>query len=160
MIEAKLQQVLATFRQAKELEEAGVEYLTFTALIDAGKKLEPYPEALRTKQHLVTKCTSTVHLAGECREGAMVYVADFDSAFVKGELGILLEIFNGQTPALIAGDKTKRLFIDFFDGLQACVSISMNRTQGFFGMFDQIRKIARGQLSTTPSTDSAAPPAL
>lgn len=146
MIEAKLQQVLATFRQAREMEDAGVEYLTLTALIDAGKKLEPYPEALRTEQHLVTKCTSTVHLAGKCREGAMVYVADSDSAVVKGELAILLEIFNGQTPALIAGDDTKRLFTEFFDQLQTCVSISMNRSQGFVGMFDRIREIAWDQL--------------
>lgn len=64
MTEATLQQVLARFRQAKEMEEAGVEYLTFNALIDAGKKLEPYPEALRPEQHLITKCTSTVTWRG------------------------------------------------------------------------------------------------
>jgi len=143
MIESKLNQVLATFRQAKEMEDAGMEYLTYTALIDAGKKLAPYPDALRTEEHLVTKCTSTVHLSGECRDGVMHYLADSDSAFVKGELGILLDIFNGLTPAVVTSDQTQGLFTSFFKQLQGCVSISMNRTKGLFGMFDRIREIAR-----------------
>jgi cysteine desulfuration protein SufE len=142
MIESKMKEVLDKFRQAKEMENAGMEYLTYKTLIDAGKKLEPYPEDQRTEDNLVTKCTSTVHMIGESRDGSMFYTADSDAAFVKGELGILLGLFNGESSEVILNDDTKTLFTNFFEELQNYVSISMNRTQGFFGMFEKIRELA------------------
>ncbi len=143
MIESKMNDVLDKFRQAKEMEDAGMEYLTYKALIDAGKKLGAYPEEQRTEENLVTKCTSTVHMIGENRDGKMYYTADSDAAFVKGELGILLGMFNGEALEVILSDDTKTQFTDFFAKFQNYVSISMNRTQGFFGMFEKIREIAQ-----------------
>ena len=145
MIESKMNEVLDKFRQAKEMENAGMEYLTYKSLIDAGKKLESYPEDQRTEANLVTKCTSTVHMIGESQDGNMFYTADSDAAFVKGELGILLGVFNGESSEVILSDDTKTQFTDFFEKLQNYVSISMNRTQGFFGMFEKIREIAQKQ---------------
>lgn len=143
MIESRMKEVLDKFRQAKEMEDAGMEYLTYKTLIEAGKKLESFPDDERTEDNLVTKCTSTVHMIGEGRDGKMFYRADSDAAFVKGELGILLGVFNGEPAEVILSDETKTQFTVFFERLQNFVSISMNRTQGFFGMFEKIREIAQ-----------------
>jgi cysteine desulfuration protein SufE len=143
MIESRMNEVLDRFKQAKEAELAGMEYLTYRSLIDAGKKIEPFPDAKRTEENLVTKCTSTVHLIGENRNGKMHYTADSDAAFVKGELAILLGVFNDLTPEIILSQETADRFMNFFNGLSQYISISMNRQQGFFGMYERIREIAK-----------------
>jgi cysteine desulfuration protein SufE len=147
MLEERMSEVLDTFKQAKEMEAAGMEYLTYRSLIDSGKKLEPFPEGERTEENLVTKCTSTVHLIGQKRDGRMHYVADSDAAFVKGELAILMGLFNGLPPEAIVSPDTATRFREFFNTLSQYISISMNRQQGFFGMYERIREIARRHVS-------------
>lgn len=142
MLESRLSGVLDKFREARAMEDAGMEYLTYRALIDAGKKLEPFPDDQKTEENLVTKCTSTVHLIGDIRNGTMHYRGDSDAAFVKGELAVLLGIFNGLPPDVIVRRDTTERFTDFFEKLRRFVSISMNRTQGFFGMYEKMREIA------------------
>lgn len=70
-------------------------------LIDLGRKLPPFPDALKTEDAKVRGCMSQVwlvtgHPPGDASRFA--FAADSDAHIVKGLIAVLGVIFSGQTP--------------------------------------------------------------
>lgn len=70
-------------------------------LIELGRNLPPFPEALRTDANKVRGCASQVWLAtsSEPDDGGrrFTFVADSDAHIVRGLIAILLAIFHGRS---------------------------------------------------------------
>lgn len=70
-------------------------------LIELGRNLPPFPEALRTDANKVRGCASQVWLATSLKsEGGtpqFTFVADSDAHIVRGLIAILLAIYGGRS---------------------------------------------------------------
>lgn len=124
-------------------------------LIQLGRKLPPFPEALKDEAHRVQGCTSNVWLASEVSDeapGRLQLLAESDAHIVKGLAALLLVMYQGKTPEeVLALDA--RAILDRLD-LQA--HLSPNRSNGLFAMVERIRSYAAAALaagSEEPSTD-------
>lgn len=109
----------------------------YAYLIELGQKLPPLPEALKTEEHIVRGCQSTVWLHKTCEDGRLILQADSDSLIVKGLAALLLQVYSGQ-PA----DKAAAAELTFFDQTGLNKHLSSQRTNGLRAMIDEIRKFA------------------
>lgn len=95
-----------------------------------GKKLQPFPEALRQEAYKVKGCVSQVYVVGELQEGRLHWQGDSDAAITKGLLALLIQGMEGLTPEqAVALDPA----ILAATGLQA--SLTPSRANGFLSIF-------------------------
>ena len=110
-------------------------------LIDLGRKLPPFPEALKTEANKVRGCMSQVwlvtgHPAGDASRFA--FAADSDAHIVKGLIAVLGVLFSGQTPAAIAAIDPEAAFKTL--GLDQ--HLSPTRRNGLVAMVQRIKAAA------------------
>lgn len=67
-------------------------------VVAMGRQSPPLPVAVKTDAHRVEGCMAKVWFAPEWREGRCYFLADSDSAIVKGIAVLLCEHYSGQTP--------------------------------------------------------------
>ncbi|MGA1302565.1 MAG: SufE family protein [Cyanobium sp.] len=95
-----------------------------------GKKLQPFPDALRQDAYKVRGCVSQVYVVGELQEGRLHWQGDSDAAITKGLLALLMQGMEGLTPE-------QALALDpgvlAATGLQA--SLTPSRANGFLSIF-------------------------
>ena len=111
-------------------------------VIDLGKKLPAMPAEEMIEENKVRGCMSQVWLVSELdRETSPEVVrfrADSDAFIVKGLIAILMELYQGQTPARIleldALDVMARIGLD--------QHLSPNRRNGLVSMIQRIKLIA------------------
>jgi cysteine desulfuration protein SufE len=111
-------------------------------VMELGRALPAYPEALRDEAHKVRGCASQVWLASEVdRSGGVARLkldGDSDSHLVRGLVAILLAGTNGKTPADILA----------FDAHAALASLGLadnltpQRSNGFAAMVVRLREDA------------------
>lgn len=95
-----------------------------------GKKLQPFPDALRQEVYKVKGCASQVYVVGELQEGRLHWQGDSDAAITRGLLALLIQGMEGLTPEqAIALDPS----ILAATGLQA--SLTPSRANGFLNIF-------------------------
>ncbi len=70
-------------------------------IIELGRLLPPYPEALRQDQFLVHGCQSRVWLHPRQADGLMHFDADSDALIVAGLVALVLRVYSGQPPSVI-----------------------------------------------------------
>ena len=109
-------------------------------LIQLGRKLEPYPEEFRDREHLVPGCLSQVWLVtvegSELSE--IAFRADSDAHIVKGLIAVLLMMYSGKTAEEILSTDLQGLF----ERLDLGQHLSVNRRNGFYSMTQKIREHA------------------
>ena len=111
-------------------------------IIDLGRKMAPFPEALRTDAVKVRGCASQVWLVSS-RDGAtLAFIGDSDALIVRGLIAILLQIYSGKTPAEILTIDAKQILTTL--GLDT--HLSQQRSNGLFSMVERIRADARAAL--------------
>lgn len=112
----------------------------YTYLIDLGNTLEPMDEALKNDTTRVEGCLSQVWyvLAPDDSSTALRFIADSDSAIVRGLIAVLLILYNGRQPADITGGEAHELFNELGFGN----NISSNRRNGFAAMVLRIEALA------------------
>ncbi|MEB3324927.1 MAG: SufE family protein [Cyanobacteriota bacterium] len=95
-----------------------------------GKKLQPFPDALRQDIYKVRGCASQVYVVGELQEGRLHWEGDSDAAITKGLLALLMQGMEGLTP-----EEALALDPDVLaaTGLQA--SLTPSRANGFLSIF-------------------------
>ena len=111
-------------------------------VIDLGKKLPAMPAEEMIEENKVRGCMSQVWLVSELDRGTSPEVvrfrADSDAFIVKGLIAILMELYQGQTPARIleldALDVMARIGLD--------QHLSPNRRNGLVSMIQRIKSIA------------------
>ncbi|MFM7170524.1 MAG: SufE family protein [Cyanobium sp.] len=95
-----------------------------------GKKLQPFPEALRQESYKVKGCVSQVYVVGDLQEGVLHWQGDSDAAITKGLLALLMQGMEGLTPAQVVALDPAILAAT---GLQA--SLTPSRANGFLSIF-------------------------
>ena len=131
--------------RAKEAENMGMEHETYKHLMSYEDRLTPFPEENKVTSNLVTKCQSTVYLTGEIKLGHVYFTATSDSAFVRGELGLVLSLFQGMTVEEFTNEETKKNYVNFCSDLSEYVKISINRSQGLEGIYERMVEIVNNE---------------
>jgi cysteine desulfuration protein SufE len=113
-------------------------------LIELGRRLPPFPEALRTESNKVRGCVSQVWLASAVMpNGGAVPVLEFqgdsDAHIVRGLVAVLFALVQGKTPQEILATDTKAVFAELGLGEH----LTPQRSNGFFSMVERIRTDAR-----------------
>jgi len=107
-------------------------------IIAQGRDLRCADEAIRSDQYALAGCQSQVWIRGECRDGAMRYMADSDAQITRGLIALLLRVVNGQSPKRVAG-------ADFFfierTGLDR--HLSPARGDGLAAIISELKRYAR-----------------
>ena len=110
-------------------------------LIDLGRDLAPYPDAMRDEAHKVRGCASQVWLHAAGDDGAVILQGDSDAHIVKGLVALLIALYSGKSPDEI-------IQIDPADALKPFDlddHLTPQRSNGLHSMVKRIREIAAQQ---------------
>lgn len=119
-------------------------------LIELGRGLPPFPEALRTDANKVRGCVSQVWLASAVKRNGAGSVAvlelqgDSDAHIVRGLVAVLFALVQGKTPEEVLRADAKGLFAE----LGLAEHLTPQRSNGFFSMVERIRTDARAAAAT------------
>ena len=106
-------------------------------LIDLGRRLPEFPDALRTDEHRIRGCQSQVWFVPEQREGRLYFQAISDAAIVSGLIALLLRLYSGREPRDILDTPA-----DFVEALELQSHLSPTRSNGLSSMLKAIRRFA------------------
>ena len=106
-------------------------------LIDLGRRLEPFPEELKTDDRLIKGCQSRVWLDTREEDGRLYFRADSDAIITKGIISLLIGVYSGRTATEIAADD-----FSFVDRLGLRENLSPTRANGLASMIETLRRTA------------------
>ena len=112
-------------------------------IIDLGRKMPPFPDALRTDGVKVRGCASLVWLVSTRENGKLTFAGDSDALIVRGLIALLLQLYSGKTPTEILAVDAKQILT----GLGLDTHLSQQRSNGLFSMVERIRADARAALA-------------
>ena len=107
-------------------------------LIDLGRKLPPFPEALKTEESKVQGCQSQVWLVAEGDRERMTFRAVSDSAIVSGLIALLLRVYSGRSAREILDTQPR-----FVEAIGLAKHLSPTRSNGLAAMLGVIKAKAR-----------------
>ncbi|MFT3792121.1 MAG: SufE family protein [Rudaea sp.] len=110
-------------------------------LIDLGRKLPPFPDALKTEEHKVQGCQSQVWLIAGGDAQRLDFQAISDSAIVSGLIALLLRVYSGR-PAQEILDTEPR----YIEAIGLAKHLSPTRSNGLASMLQTIKAHARAAL--------------
>ena len=117
----------------------------YRALIDLGRKLAPYPEALKTPDRIVKGCQSTLYLTAHLDQGKLLFSASCDALISAGLAALLILAYSGQTPETIL-----KCPPTFLTELGIADSLSPNRSNGLYQIHLRMKQEAlKALLATT-----------
>jgi cysteine desulfuration protein SufE len=106
-------------------------------LIDLGRRLPEFPDALRTEENRIRGCQSQVWFVPEQKDGRLHFRAISDAAIVSGLIALLLRLYSGRYPQDILDTPP-----DFVEALQLQSHLSPTRSNGLSAMLAAIRRFA------------------
>ena len=110
-------------------------------LIDLGRRLEAFPEELKTEDRLIKGCQSRVWLDATVEDGRLIFRADSDAIITKGIISLLIGVYSGRTAREIADDD-----FSFVDQLGLRENLSPTRANGLASMIETIRTMAQNHV--------------
>ena len=110
-------------------------------LIDLGRKLPPFADALKTEAHKVQGCQSQVWLAADGDRERLEFRAISDSAIVSGLIALLLRVYSGRSAQEILDTEPR-----FVEAIGLAKHLSPTRSNGLAAMLQAIRARARAAL--------------
>ncbi len=110
-------------------------------LIDLGRKLPEFPDALRTEEHKVHGCQSQVWLVAEGDQQCLHFQAISDSAIVSGLIALLMRVYSDRPASEILTTEPT-----FIDAIGLGKHLSPTRSNGLAAMFTTIRQHAGSAL--------------
>ena len=129
-IDNAVRQLAETFELLGEWEER------YRYIIDLGRDLERLSPAERIDQNKVRGCASQVWLVTTRQaDGTLSFRGDSDAHIVRGLIAILLDFYNGRTPAEIIRFDAALAFARL--GLKT--ALSRQRANGLASMVERIR---------------------
>lgn len=107
-------------------------------IIELGREVPPFEEALKVPELKVRGCSSSVWLKGDWDGDALRLTGDSDAHIVRGLMAILFALYNGRNRAdILAIDARAEL-----DALGLAGALSPTRTNGLYSMVERIGAIA------------------
>ena len=107
-------------------------------IIDMGKQLPDFPEALKTDQYKIQGCQSNVWMCHEERDNQLIFKATSDAAIVSGLIAVLLRIYSGRSAAEINMTEPH-----FMADLGLDKHLSPTRSNGLHAMLERIYQVAK-----------------
>lgn len=111
----------------------------YEQLLWYAKKLPAMPESAKTEENKVKGCVSQVYITADLQDGKVCYQGDSDAQLVKGLVAFLIEGLNNLTPEEIV-----ELEPDFIEDTGLKVSLTPSRANGFYNIFQMMKKKALG----------------
>lgn len=111
----------------------------YEQLLWYAKKLPQMPETAKTEANKVKGCVSQVYITASLEDGKVSYQGDSDAQLVKGLVAFLIEGLNNLTPEEIV-----HIEPDFIEDTGLKVSLTPSRANGFFNIFQMMKKKALG----------------
>lgn len=111
-------------------------------IIELGKAVNGIPDHEKTKEQLIEGCQSNVWISCRLNDGKMYFDADADAIITKGIIGMLLQVYNAETPQTIL--QTEPTFIHEI-GLTE--HLSPTRANGLLSMVKRIKTEALQSLN-------------
>ena len=111
----------------------------YEQLLWYAKKLKEMPEEYKTPENKVRGCVSQVYITADLEEDKIWYRGDSDAQLVKGLVALLVEGLNGLTP-----DEILQVTPDFIEETGLKVSLTPSRANGFYNIFQTMKKKALG----------------
>jgi len=110
-------------------------------LIDLGRKLPPFPDALKTDEHRLHGCQSLVWIVPSGNAGRLDFAAASDSAIVSGLIFLALRVYSGRSAAEILDIEA-----DYIAHIGLAKHLSPTRNNGLAALLGSIRDTARRAL--------------
>lgn len=110
-------------------------------LIDLGRKLPPFPEALKTEEHKVQGCQSQVWLVASGDAQRLHFQAISDSAIVSGLIALLLRVYSGRSAQEVLDTEPR-----YIEAIGLAKHLSPTRSNGLAAMLQTIKAHARAVL--------------
>ena len=110
-------------------------------LIDLGRRLEAFPEELKTEDRLIKGCQPRVWLDATVEGDRLIFRADSDAIITKGIISLLIGVYSGRTAREIAEDD-----FSFVDQLGLRENLSPTRANGLASMIATIRQMAQNHV--------------
>lgn len=107
-------------------------------LIDLGRKLPPFPDALRTEQHRLHGCQSMVWIVGSGDASKLDFQATSDSSIVTGLIYLALRVYSGRSAAEILATEA-----DYIADVGLSKHLSPTRSNGLAALLAFIKDTAR-----------------
>jgi cysteine desulfuration protein SufE len=110
-------------------------------LIDLGRKLPAFPDALKTDEYKVQGCQSQVWLAPSGDAQRLQFSAISDSAIVSGLIALLLRVYSGRSAQEILDTEPR-----FVETIGLAKHLSPTRSNGLAAMLKTMQSHARQAL--------------
>ncbi len=130
-IAVKIQEVKRLFSQHDNWEDR------YRELISFGRALPELESELQIEKYRIKGCQSQVWLVPELKDKKVYFKAGSDAMLVKGIVGILVKVYNGEAPETILESPPH-----FLQEVGITEHLSMNRTNGLASMVKQIQLYA------------------
>lgn len=111
-------------------------------IIELGKSVPSLAPELKTAERIIEGCQSNVWLATEVKDGKMQFSADSDAIITKGIIGLLIQVFNNESPADILQSE---LF--FIKEIGLAEHLSPTRANGLLSMVKRMKTEALQSLA-------------
>jgi cysteine desulfuration protein SufE len=119
-------------------------------VMELGRALPAYPEALRDDLHKVRGCASQVWLASRVDGDRMHFSGDSDSHLVRGLVAVLLAGVNGRTPREVLAFDAHGVLAT----LGLAEHLTPQRSNGFASMVARVRADAQAAVANERSSAS------
>lgn len=106
-------------------------------IIELGQKLPVLDEKYKIEENKIKGCQSSVWLNAYEKDGRIIFEADSDSTFVKGEIALLVRVLSNQPPEEIVNADLK-----FLDAIGLRQHIAVTRANGLANMIKQMKTYA------------------
>jgi cysteine desulfuration protein SufE len=106
-------------------------------IIDMGRRLPEFPEALKIEENRIRGCQAQVWFVAHEKDGRLHFDAISDAAIVSGLIALLLRLYSGRRPQDILDTPP-----DFVGALQLESHLSPTRSTGLASMLTAIRRFA------------------
>jgi cysteine desulfuration protein SufE len=114
----------------------------YEQLLWYAKHLPEMPEADKIPDNRVQGCVSKVFITAELEDGRVHYQGDSDAQLVKGLVAFLIEGLNDLPPETIIAIEP-----DFIEDTGLKVSLTPSRANGFYNIFQMMKKKALSFVS-------------
>ena len=135
-IQAKQQEIIDEFAIYDDWMEK------YEYIIELGKSVPTLSPELKTTERLIEGCQSNVWLATEIKDGKMLFSADSDAIITKGIIGLLIHVYNNESPAAIL---QAELF--FINQIGLAEHLSPTRANGLLSMVKRMKTEALQSLA-------------
>lgn len=110
-------------------------------LIDLGRKLPEFPEALKTDEYKVHGCQSQVWLVPSGDAQRLTFQAISDSSIVSGLIALVLRVYSGRSARDIVATEPR-----FVEAIGLAKHLSPTRSNGLAAMLATIKRYAQQSL--------------